>query len=192
VGCWVTFWRKGDTHNGAKTPTVWVASSSCVSQAEVEIPNGTGAAIRLDTPGWWAWLAASTTLSFAYPIYDRQAGYIRGWMTIRKEKRRRGSHYWVAYRRTGGRLRKIYLGKSGELTQRGLTATAERFLAMDEQTADRQKEVMPGQRSGASLEREAMMRRLKSRHRAGTYWPTMGGTIWPTVVVHSRATIDSL
>jgi hypothetical protein len=151
-----------------KTASVWVASSGCVSQAEVEIPNGTEPALRLDTAGWWAWLEAPTTLSFAYPIYDRQAGYIRGWMTIRKEKRRRGSHYWVAYRRTGGRLRKIYLGKSGELTQRDLAATAERFLAMDEQTADRQKEVMLGQHSGASLEWEAMMRRMKSGHRAGT------------------------
>jgi hypothetical protein len=62
-------------------------------------------------------------------------------------------------------LRKIYLGKSSELTQRDLAATAERFLVMDVQAADGQKEVMPGQCSDASLEREAMMRRLKSGQR---------------------------
>lgn len=147
------------------TPTVWVSWWGRETRAEVQLPSGPERDIRLDTLAWLAWLEAPTTTSFAYPVYDPQAGYIRGWMTVRKEQRRRGSQYWVAYRRTGGRLRKIYLGKSAELTQRDLAATVERFLAMDVQTADGQKEVMPGQRSGASLEREAMMRRLKSSHR---------------------------
>ena len=113
------------------TPRVWVSWRGSETRAEVQLTNGAKMDIRLDTPAWLAWLEAPTTSSFAYPVYDRQAGYIRGWMTIRKEKRRRGSHYWVAYRRIGGRLRKSYLGTSAELTQRGLAATAERFLRMD-------------------------------------------------------------
>jgi LuxR family maltose regulon positive regulatory protein len=121
--------------------------------------------IRLDSVAWWVWLEEPTTLSFAYPIYDVQVGYIRGFLTVRKERRERGSHYWVAYRRTGGRLRKLYLGRSSQLTQRQLAATADWFLAMDAPVAEAQKEVMPGQHSGALLEREAIMRRLKSSDR---------------------------
>lgn len=147
-----------------KTPTVWVASSGWVTQAAVEIPTGTERTIRLDSPAWWLWLAAPTTRSFAYPIYDAQVGYIRGFMTVRKEQRVRGGDYWVAYRRTGGQVRKIYLGRAAQLTQLSLAATADRFLAMDAPTADAQKEVMPGQYSGALLEWEAMMRRVKCRH----------------------------
>src|SRR5215210_493942 len=112
------------------TPTVWVASSGSVTQAEVEIPDRTERGIRLDTPGWWTWLEAPTTSSFAYPLYDRQVGYIRGFMTVRKEKRQRGRHYWVSYHRTAGVLRKIYLGRSAQITYQQLNAIAERFLAM--------------------------------------------------------------
>ncbi len=97
-------------------------------------------------------------------LYDAQVGYIRGFMTVRKEQRERGSDYWGAYRRVGGRLRKIYLGRSAELTQRQLAAIAERFLTMKARAGAAQKEVMPGQSSGASFGWEAMMRRVKSSH----------------------------
>ena len=147
-----------------KTPTIWVAFSGGVTQAEVDIPDGTERTARLDTPVWWLWLEAPSTRSFAYPIYDGQVGYIRGFMTVRKEQRQRGSNYWVAYRRVGGRLRKIYLGRSSELTQRQLAVIAERFLTMEASAGEAQKEVMPGQSSGASLGWEAMMRRVKSSH----------------------------
>lgn len=146
-----------------KIPTVWVAFSGVVTQAEVSIPDGTERAIRLESAGWWAWLEIATTRSFAYPIYDAQVGYIRGFMTVRKEQRERGGNYWVAYRRTAGGVRKIYLGRSAALTQRHLAGSAERFLAMDT-TAKTRKEVMPGQRGDVSLEWEVMMRRVKSRH----------------------------
>jgi LuxR family maltose regulon positive regulatory protein len=116
----------------------------------------------LDSPEWVEWLEQPSTLSFAYPIYDSQMGYIRGFMTVRKERRVRGSYYWVAYRRSGGRLRKIYLGQSGQLTQRQLAVTADRFLTMHTPAGERAKEVMPGPVGGASLEWEAMMRRVKS------------------------------
>ena len=147
-----------------KRPTVWVAFSGNGTHAEVEIPEGAERTIRLESVGWWAWLAVPTTQSFAYPIYDAQAGYICGFMTVRKEQRERGGNYWVAYRRVGGRLRKLYLGRSAELTQRQLAAIAERFLTMEAPTGAPQKEVMPGQSSGASLGGEAMMRRVKSSY----------------------------
>ena len=147
-----------------KIPRVWVAYSGTVTQAALEIPDGTEHAIRLESAGWWAWLERATARSFAYPLYDQQAGYIRGFMTVRKETRERGSDYWLAYRRVGGRLRKIYLGRSAELTQRQLTAIAERFLTMEAPAGEAEKEVMPGQSSGASFEWEVMLRRVKSSH----------------------------
>jgi hypothetical protein len=148
-----------------KTPTVWVISWGTASQAEVQLPEQSERSIRLESEAWWVWLEMPSTRSFAYPIYDSQVGYIRGFMTVRKERRARGSEYWVAYRRTGRRLRKIYLGRTAVLTQQQLAATAEHFLALAERAVDGGKEVRPGQIGGASLEREAMMRRVKWSHR---------------------------
>ena len=147
-----------------KIPTVWVARSGTATQAALEIPDGTERTIRVESAGWWAWLERATARSFAYPLYDGQAGYIHGFMTVRKEKRARGGQYWVAYRRIAGTVRKIYLGRSAELTQRQLAAIAERFLSLEAPAGAAQKEVMPGQSSGASFGWEAMMRRVKSRH----------------------------
>ena len=112
------------------TPTVWVAGCGRETRAEVQHSVGPEPAIRLDTPAWLVWLERPTTTSFAYPIYDPRAGYIRGFMTVRKERRQRGSHYWVAYQRVDGRLHKIYLGRSGQITQSQLAGVAGRFLAM--------------------------------------------------------------
>jgi hypothetical protein len=154
-----------------KTPTVWVAAWGAESGAELVLPDQSGHGIRLGTAAWLAWLELPSTVSFAYPVYDGQAGYIRGFMTVRKERRVRGSDYWSAYRRAGGRLRKLYLGRASQLTQQHLAASAEHFLAMDRRAAQRkvggdgQKEVRPGQHSGASLRREVMMRRLNCSHR---------------------------
>ena len=145
-----------------RTPRVWLLSGGSTARAEVELPAQAAHCIRLDSPEWGEWLEQPSTRSFAYPIYDSQMGYIGGWMTVRKERRVRGSHYWVAYRRSGGRLRKIYLGQSGQLTQRQLAVTADRFLSMQTPAGEIAKEVMPGQVGGASLEWEAMMRRVKS------------------------------
>ena len=148
-----------------KTPTVWVMSWGAEMRAEVQLPGQPERGIRLESAAWWVWLETSSTHSFAYPIYDSQVGYICGFMTVRKERRERGSTYWVAYRRTDGRLRKIYLGRASLLTQQYLAATAERFLTLAGRAVDGGKEVRPGQYSGALLEREAIMRRVKCGQR---------------------------
>jgi len=111
-----------------KTATVWVASWGA-RRATVRVPGRQEREIELDTLAWQAWLEAPSTHSFAYPIYDSQAGYIRGFMTVRKERRARGGAYWVAYRRSGGRLRKIYLGRSERVRQERLAGVAERMMA---------------------------------------------------------------
>lgn len=111
------------------TPRVWVAAWGRERRAEVRVPGEMASSIALDTPAWMEWLERPTTRSFAYPIYDEQAGYIRAFMTVRKERRRRGNEYWVAYRRSGERLGKIYLGRSAQVSQHALAAVAARFLA---------------------------------------------------------------
>lgn len=91
-----------------------------------ELPSN---GLRLDSPGWKAWLEEATTHSFSYPLFDRRCGYSIGFMTVRKERRQRGGTYWTAYRRQGRRLRKIYLGTSSAITQARLEAVAARLLA---------------------------------------------------------------
>ena len=116
----------------ATTARVWLLAWGGEGQAEVQACDGSETVIGLDTPAWDSWLSLPSTRSFAYPIYDERVGYIRGWMTVRKEGRKRGTEYWVAYRRVGKQLCKIYLGRSGQLTQSQLGLAAERFLAMAE------------------------------------------------------------
>ncbi len=85
--------------------------------------------IRLDSPAWQAWLAAPTTIRFAYPLHDQWQGYIAGFMTVRKEGRRRGGACWTVYRRVGPRLRKLYLGRAEAVTHARLEAIAQVLLA---------------------------------------------------------------
>jgi hypothetical protein len=90
-----------------------------------------GASIPLDSPAWFAWLEAPTTTSFTYALYNPQKGYIDGFVTVRKERRQRGTSYWSAYRRAGPRIHKLYLGRSLMLTQAHLEAVATRLRTRD-------------------------------------------------------------
>ena len=74
--------------------------------------------LRVGTDGWYRWLEVAR--SFAW----RGAA---GRFTARQEERS-GSHFWYAYRRQNGALRKTYLGRSSELTSERL-AEAARSLA---------------------------------------------------------------
>jgi hypothetical protein len=47
-----------------------------------------------------------------------------GTFTAHKERRGPAREYWKAYRRGAGRLQRVYLGKSGELTLDQLNAAA--------------------------------------------------------------------
>ena len=119
---------------GAKPPRVGVVRQygrDSGWQAVLDDPRPGGGAIAVGSAAWFAWLAAPSTQSFGYPVYDTCAGYIVGFMTVRKERRARGGAYWVAYRRTQGRVRKVYVGGSVRLTQQALEELAQRFLAAD-------------------------------------------------------------
>jgi len=98
-----------------------------VSKARLYDPQHPGPSIQLDTPAWFDWLAAPTTTRFSYAFYNQARGYIDGFMTVRKEGRRRGGAYWSVYRRQGQRLRKIYVGPSSALTANQLERIAARL-----------------------------------------------------------------
>src|SRR5262245_51495915 len=83
-----------------------------------------GPAIHLDTSAWFAWLEAPTTTRFSYALFNHSRGYIDGFMTVRKERRQRGTAYWSVYRRQGQRLCKFYVGPSVALTQARLEQIA--------------------------------------------------------------------
>lgn len=87
--------------------------------------------VQLDTPAWFAWLEEPTTDRFSYALHNRALGYIDGFMTVRKERRQRGTAYWSAYRRQGQRLRKLYIGRSATLTQARLEEIAGRLRPRD-------------------------------------------------------------
>jgi hypothetical protein len=109
-------------------PTVEVTPTGQGARAELSDLPTPAPAIRLDTPAWAQWLETESTHSFAYPLFDQAAGWIAGFMTVRKERRARGRTYWVAYRRSNGQLRKIYLGRSPQVTGHRLATVAAQFL----------------------------------------------------------------
>lgn len=80
-------------------------------QVPMEAPH---APLILDSAEWYAWLAAESTRAF---IYEAAAGTL----SARRERQRNGQ-YWYAYRRSGGRLRKIYLGRAADLNRARLDA----------------------------------------------------------------------
>jgi hypothetical protein len=84
--------------------------------------------IDLDTPAWFTWLEAATTTSFSYPLFDPACGYIVGRITVRKERRRQGRSYWWIFRRSQGRVRKLYLGRSATVTALRLEAISRQVL----------------------------------------------------------------
>ncbi len=100
-------------------------------RGELDDAQPDGTRLRVDSPAWFTWLAAPTTRTFSYPVYAHAHGYIDGFMTVRKEQRRRGGDYWVAYRRCHGHVRKVYLGATSRLTQACLDQVAQRLLAAE-------------------------------------------------------------
>ena len=70
-------------------PTVWSVIGGGREWMELNV-RVAGERVEMDSAGWFAWLSAESTERFAYAIFDRQLGYIVGFVTVRKERRRRG------------------------------------------------------------------------------------------------------
>src|SRR6266545_2337251 len=65
--------------------------------------------ITVGSPDWYDWLSEIDHRSFQFASEA-------GGFTARKERKQRGSWYWIAYRRFQGNVHKSYLGKSEEVT----------------------------------------------------------------------------
>ncbi len=78
--------------------------------------------MKIGSPGWYQWLAENQSFRFES---DQEK------FSARKEVIRSGS-YWYAYRRRKGRLRKVYLGKSSDLTLGTLIAAGQKFKELEE------------------------------------------------------------
>lgn len=101
------------------TPTVWVVWGGGQARAEL---NGTteGKPIVVDSASWFEWLAAETTHGFAYALFDRQAGYVRGFLTVRKERRARGELLGRVSARPGPALETLsWIGEPVDLRRVG-------------------------------------------------------------------------
>ncbi len=77
---------------------------------------------------WYSWLAEEQNGSFSF----RNAV---GTFTVRRERKRHGK-YWYIYRKSGGRLRKAYLGKAEEVTLERLGQVAATLVAQPEDSDD--------------------------------------------------------
>jgi predicted ATPase/DNA-binding CsgD family transcriptional regulator len=80
-------------------------------------------------PAWYAWLQTATTFAFTND---------RGTFTARREQagNKRGGWYWRAYRQCEGKLHRVYLGTSEELTLARLRAVAATLAGQDEVSRD--------------------------------------------------------
>jgi hypothetical protein len=65
---------------------------------------------------WRDWLAATDSSGFRFDA-------VAGRFTARRETRRNAA-YWYAYRKSAGTLRKVYLGRTADLTRERLDAAA--------------------------------------------------------------------
>ncbi|MGZ3627575.1 MAG: tetratricopeptide repeat protein [Ktedonobacteraceae bacterium] len=81
------------------------------------LQNGCTATFEVGTSDWYAWLETTCTFTFRSS---------HGTFTARKERagNKRGGLYWRAYRKRNGTLRRVYMGKSEELTLQRLESAA--------------------------------------------------------------------
>ncbi|GHO84804.1 LuxR C-terminal-related transcriptional regulator [Dictyobacter formicarum] len=84
------------------------------------VPTDNRAPVRIGSRQWYSWLSAEENTSF---FFTHEAGSF----TARKEQKKRGGLYWIAYRSREGKLSKTYLGRSENLTAERLRDVASRL-----------------------------------------------------------------
>src|SRR5579884_506053 len=102
-------------------------------------PTDEHTSVVIGSERWYHWLAEKENESFSF----RNA---LGTFTVRRERKRHG-WYWYLYRKSGGKLRKAYLGKAEEVTLERLGQVAAMLVAQlegsDESDDGLQKEQFP-------------------------------------------------
>src|SRR6266849_4538143 len=88
--------------------------------------------LRVGTSAWYAWLRTATLYRVRSPF---------GTFTVRREQagNQRGTWYWRAYRKRDGKLHRVYVGTSEELTLEQLRTIAATLAAQDTLTGDEQE-----------------------------------------------------
>lgn len=86
-----------------------------VDHTQVVLADVEGTVILVGSAAWYAWLLDVSSFAFRSD---------HGSFTAHKERRSPAREYWKAYRHRDGQLRRVYLGKSAELTLERLTAAA--------------------------------------------------------------------
>lgn len=100
-----------------------------VSHNLLRLPDGEANERTLVVVGserWYTWLADEQNQSFSFR-------HVQGTFTVRRERKRHG-WYWYVYRKSGGKLRKAYLGKTEEVTLERLGLVAATLV--DQQDGD--------------------------------------------------------
>src|SRR3989440_6445618 len=84
-------------------------------------------ALPVESPEWYHWLETASIFVFESS---------QGSFTARKERsgNKRGTWYWKAYRKRGGKLYRAYLGQSATLTLSHLQAIAAQLTAQEEES----------------------------------------------------------
>jgi hypothetical protein len=109
--------RYSETKKGSRLPPP-VVNDDILTLWDYEL-NQEIETLKVEGPDWFDWLEKTGTRSFRY---ESQAGVF----TAIKETRQ-GRWTWYAHRRTGGKLKRRYLGKSENLTANKLSETARKL-----------------------------------------------------------------
>jgi len=82
--------------------------------------------LGIGTSAWYVWLETAMTFRVRSPF---------GAFTVRRERagNQRGDWYWRAYRKRGGTLHRVYVGKADEMTLERLNAVAKQLFGQGEE-----------------------------------------------------------
>jgi len=116
-------------------------------------------AIPVGSPLWFKWLEANNAF-----LFHHEAGSF----TARKERRKRGGWYWIAYQSRRGKLSKKYLGRSEDLTLERLYEAMQRLIGSSQPEYNEQDVLFSGfgppplpRHHQSLLERRALLQRLE-------------------------------
>src|SRR5260370_17268918 len=130
VSCWerfrtyaILFWnrcvwkRLGMSMSNENQTTALVEGETLSYQRD-----GEHCQLRVGTSAWYAWLQTATNFRVRGPF---------GTFTVRRERagNQRGNWYWRAYRKRDGKLHRVYVGTSEEVTLERLRTVAARLSA---------------------------------------------------------------
>ncbi|EFH83781.1 LuxR C-terminal-related transcriptional regulator [Ktedonobacter racemifer] len=93
-----------------------------VEQEVLVLPENKKTSVLVGSQQWYSWLTEEENRSF---FFVNEIGSF----TARKERRRRGGWYWIAYRSQGGKLAKTYIGRSEDLGLERLREVTSRLVS---------------------------------------------------------------